>query len=75
MPRSSDHLALENPHKDMWMKDIGSKVFNTRPSYCLNKNNNCKNQEIPETFDIEYYLDQLDPPKRGKFTQVTKMTK
>ena len=51
----------------MWMKDIGSKLFNIRSS----KINNCKKDEIPETFDSEYYLDQLDPSKRNKFIHVT----
>ena len=49
------------------MKDIGSKLFNIRSS----KINNCKKDEIPETFDSEYYLDQLDPSKRNKFIHVT----
>ena len=74
-PRSSDRLAFENPHKVVWMKDSGSKLFNVRSSYRLNKINVCKKNEIPETFDSEYYLDQLDPPKRKKLIHVTKMTK
>ena len=39
------------------------------------KINNCKKDEVPETFDSEYYLDQLDPSKRMKFIDVTKVTK
>ena len=57
------------------MKDIGSKIFNVRSSHCLNKINICKTNEILETFDSEYYLDQLDPSKRKKFIYVTKVTK
>ena len=53
------------------MKGIGSKLFNIRSS----KINNCKKNEIPEKFDSEYYLDQLDPSKENKFIQVTKVTK
>ena len=49
------------------MKDIGSKLFNIRSS----KINNCKKNEIPETFDSEYCLDQLDPSKRNEFIHVT----
>ena len=73
--RSSGRLTLENPHKDVWMKDIGSKLFNVRSSHCLNKINICKKNEIPETFDSECYLDQLDPSKRKKFIHVTNVTK
>ena len=57
------------------MKDIGSKLFRKRSSHCLNKINNCKKDEVPETFDSENYLDQLDPSKRMKFIHVTKVTK
>ena len=57
------------------MKDIGSKLFDARSSQCLNKINICKKNEIPETFDSEYYLDQLDPSKRKKFIHIMKMTK
>ena len=56
------------------MKDMGTKLFDVRSSYWLNKIN-CKKNEIPETFDSEYYLDQLDPSKRKKFIHVTKVTK
>lgn len=41
----------------------------------MNKINNCKKDEVPETFDSENYLDQLDPSKRMKFIHVTKVTK
>ena len=41
----------------------------------MNKINICKTNEILETFDSEYYLDQLDPSKRKKFIYVTKVTK
>lgn len=74
-PRSSGRLALENPHKDAWMKGIGSKPFTIRFSHRLNKTNNCKKDEIPEKIDSEYYLDHLDPSKRKKFIHETKVTK
>ena len=74
-PRGFGSLPFENLHKDVWMKDIGSKLFDIRSSHCLNKINNCKKDEKPETFENEYYLDQLDPSKRKKFVQVTKVTK
>ena len=41
----------------------------------MNEINICKKNEIPETFDSEYYLDQLDPSKRNIFIHVTKVTK
>ena len=52
-----------------------SKLFHKRSSHRLIKINNCKKDEVPETFDSEYYLDQLDPSKRMKFIDVTKVTK
>ena len=73
--RSLGRLALDNPHKNVWMKNIGSKLFDVRSSRRLNKINICKKNEIPETFDSEYYLDQLDLSKRNKFIHVTKVTK
>ena len=70
-PRSSGRPALESSHKDMSMKGIGGKLFNIMSS----KINNCNKNETPETFDSEYYLDQLDPSKRKKVIHVTKVTK
>lgn len=57
------------------MKDIGSKLFDVRSSHRLNKINICKKNKIPETFDSQYYLDQLDPSMRKKFIHVAKVTK
>ena len=74
-PRRSRRPTLENPHNDVWMKNIGTKLFRKRSSHRLNKINNCKEDEVPETFDSEYYLDQLDLSKRMKFIHVTKVTK
>ena len=42
------------------MKDIGSKHFDVRSFHRLNKIDICKKNEIPETFDSEYYLNQLE---------------
>ena len=57
------------------MKDVGSKLFDIWSSHHLNKINDCKNSEIPEAFDSEHYLDQLDPSKKKKFIHVTIVTK
>ena len=57
------------------MKDVGSKLFDIWSSHHLNKTNDCKNDEIPEAFNSEYYLDQLDPSKKKKFIHVTIVTK
>ena len=72
--RATKRIITDNPNKIVWMEDYGSKLFDVLSHHCLRNIENCKKNEVPETFDSEYYFDQVNPSQRKQFIHIGKVT-